>query len=128
MSGRSPLLYCTLTLIAMQGHQKNSKKQRQCSTPSNMVVIIYYYIDCKHKTTTGSCFVTFSVLVANPKNYFTRWPILLYSVQYNTVQCVCVCFLTIHSGHQVRWTYQLGPHWRKVTQDFLSALLLRYVS
>ena len=20
--------------------------------------------------------------------------------------CVCVCFLPVHSGHQVRWTYQ----------------------
>ena len=45
MSRRSPPLYCILTLIAMQGHQKDSKtKQKQCSTPSNMVVIIYYYI------------------------------------------------------------------------------------
>ena len=33
-------------------------------------------------------------------------------------QCVCVCFLPIHSGHQVRWTYQPGSHRRKVTQDF----------
>ena len=40
------ILYCTLTLIAMQGHQKNVKtKQRQCSTPSHMVVIINYYIE-----------------------------------------------------------------------------------
>ena len=32
---------------------------------------------------------------------------------------VCVlCFLPIHSGHQVRWTYQPGSHRRKVTQDF----------
>ena len=31
--------------------------------------------------------------------------------------CVCVCFLPIHSGHQVRWTYQPGSHRRKVTQD-----------
>ena len=40
-------------------------------------------------------------------------------IQYsgNTVQCV-VCFLPIHSGHQVRWTYQPGSHRRKVTQDF----------
>ena len=29
--------------------------------------------------------------------------------------CVCVCFLPIHSGHQVRWTYQPGSHRRKVT-------------
>ena len=33
--------------------------------------------------------------------------------------CVCVlCFLPIHSGHQVRWTYRPGSHRRKVTQDF----------
>ena len=31
--------------------------------------------------------------------------------------CVCVCFLPIHSGHQVHWTYQPGSHRRKVTQD-----------
>ena len=41
---------------------------------------------------------------------------------YNRVleitRCVCVCFLPIHSGHQVRWTYQPGSHRRKVTQDF----------
>ena len=35
---------------------------------------------------------------------------------------VCVCFLLIHSGHQVRWTYQPGSHGRKVTQDFSSTL------
>ena len=34
-----------------------------------------------------------------------------------TVVCVCVCFLPIHSGHQVRWTYQPGSHRRKVTQE-----------
>ena len=33
---------------------------------------------------------------------------------------MCVCFLPIHSGHQVRWTYQPGSHRRKVTQDFSS--------
>ena len=27
-------------------------KQRQCSTPSHMVVIIHYYIDYKYKATT----------------------------------------------------------------------------
>ena len=35
---------------------------------------------------------------------------------------MCVCFLPIHSGHQVRWTYQPGSHRRKVTQDFSKAL------
>ena len=40
---------------------------------------------------------------------------------------MCVCLLPIHSGHRVRWTYQPGPHRRKVTQDFLSTLFLRCV-
>ena len=33
----------------------------------------------------------------------------------------------VHSGHQVRWTYQPGPHRRKATQDFSSAFFLRCV-
>ena len=38
---------------------------------------------------------------------------------------VCgLCFLPIHSGHQVRWTYQPGSHRRKVTQDFSSTFFL----
>ena len=36
---------------------------------------------------------------------------------------MCVCFLPIHSGHQVRWTYQPGSHRRKVAQDFSSTFL-----
>ena len=40
---------------------------------------------------------------------------------------VCVCFLPIYSGLQVRWTYQPGSHRRKVTQDFSSTVLLRCV-
>ena len=39
----------------------------------------------------------------------------------------CVCFLPIHSGHQVRWTYQPGSHRRKVSQDFSSTFFLRCV-
>ena len=42
-------------------------------------------------------------------------------------QYVCVCFLPIHSGHQVRWTYQPGSNRRKVTQDFSSTFFLRCV-
>ena len=47
MPGRSPPLYCTLTLIAMKGHQTKAKtKQKICSTSSNMVVIIYFVVMC----------------------------------------------------------------------------------
>ena len=35
--------------------------------------------------------------------------------------------IPIHSGHQVRWTYQPGSHRRKVTQDCSSTFLLRCV-
>ena len=46
----------------------------------------------------------------------------------NGMVCVlCVFFLPIHSGHQVRWTYQPGSHRRKVTQDFSSTFFLRCV-
>ena len=53
----------------------------------------------------------------------------LHSVCCACTPCtrVCVCFLLIHSGHQVRWTYQPGSHRRKVTQDFSSTFLLRCV-
>ena len=40
---------------------------------------------------------------------------------------LCVCFLPVHSGHQVRWTYQPGSHRREVTQDFSSTFFLRCV-
>ena len=45
----------------------------------------------------------------------------------NSCVRVCVCFLPIHSGHQVRRTYQPGSHRRKVTQDFSSTFFLRCV-
>ena len=42
--------------------------------------------------------------------------------------CLCVvCFLPIHSGHEVRWTYQPGSQRRRVTQDFSSTFFLRCV-
>ena len=44
-----------------------------------------------------------------------------------TLAVVVCCFLPIHSGHRVRWTYQPGSHRRKVTQDFSSTFFLRCV-
>ena len=63
MSGRSPPLYCTLTLIAMKRHQENSMKRHQKNSKNksnvvhlslNMVVVIIYcyIIGCKDKVTT----------------------------------------------------------------------------
>ena len=51
----------------------------------------------------------------------------IYSIFLCGIVCVYVCFLPIHSGHQVRWTYQPGSHRRKITQDFSYTFLLRCV-
>ena len=40
------------------------------------------------------------------------------NVSWSHGTVLCLCFLPVHSGHQVRWTYQPGSHRRKVTQDF----------
>ena len=41
---------------------------------------------------------------------------------------VCVCFFPIHSGHQVRWTYQPGSHRRKVTHCYIpSSVAVHYL-
>ena len=37
--------------------------------------------------------------------------------------CVCVFFLSIHSGHQVRWTYQPGSHRISRPASFCGACL-----
>ena len=57
------------------------------------------------------------------------WPVAKreFSVYDCTGKYLCVCFLPIYSGHQVRWTYQPGSHRRKVTQDFSSTCFLRCV-
>ena len=39
------------------------------------------------------------------------------TVVCSSLVCLCLCFLPIHSGHQVRWTYQPGSHRRKVTSS-----------
>ena len=36
---------------------------------------------------------------------------------------VCVCFLPIHSGHQVRRTYQPGSHRINLFEELLSLLV-----
>ena len=48
--------------------------------------------------------------------------------KFTTAGCVCVCFLPIHSGHQVRWTYQPGSHRRKVTHCYIpSSVAVHYL-
>ena len=45
----------------------------------------------------------------------------------SVLHIIRLCFLPIHSGHTSSWTYQPGPHRRKVTQDFSSTFFLRCV-
>ena len=51
---------------------------------------------------------------------FTLVNLFMFRAQY-----VCVCFLPIYSGSQVRWMHSPGSHRRKVTQDLSSIFLLR---
>ena len=46
------ILYTYINRHAGTPEKTVKTKQRQCSTPSNMVVIIYYYIDYKCEVTT----------------------------------------------------------------------------
>ena len=51
--GEKPTVILYTYIIAMQGHQKNSKnKNNVVHLSSNMVVIICCYIGCKDKATT----------------------------------------------------------------------------
>ena len=61
------------------------------------------------------------VLMLSVTKAFTEASIteeIIQDAHFMPLVCVCVCFLPIHSGHHVRWTYQPGSHRRKVTQDF----------
>ena len=92
MSGRNPPSYCTLTLIAMQGHQQ---KGRQNDTSSNNKDKYNTIIETRtaedhddenlhnpetvqdaviHLEVDEMLFLTFSVLVANPKKLLAGRP------------------------------------------------------
>ena len=76
------------------------------------------------------CHVLF--LTTSSEIYFNTVILLQSTISGDAVQdmniflfCLMffVCFLPIHSGLQ--WTYQPGPHRKKVTQDFPSTFFLR---
>ena len=112
---------------------------RPCAIlPFRMAFFYFVTTGCLFLQLLLLLFITFSVLVANPKK-------LLYTVanpahgllnregkekrEQNKKSgsiayvCVRVCFLPIHSGLQ--WTYQPGSHRKKATQDFPSTFFLR---
>ena len=58
----------------------------------------------------------------NVKTFVASHQFISTKVNLAYILILCVCFLPIHSGHQVRWTYQPGSHRRKFT-GFLIHLL-----
>ena len=46
------ILYTYINRHAATPEKTVKTKQKQCGTPSNMVVIIYYYVGCKYKAPT----------------------------------------------------------------------------
>ena len=80
-----------------------------------------------HTTISPFLYLPFYVFAATTKCLYKRHLFPTTSAQIDFVFVLCVCFLPIHSGHQVRWTYQPGSHRRKVTQDFSSTFFLRCV-
>ena len=70
----------------------------------------------------------FSLELENKSRKIGTRYVCMYVCTWYVFMYVCfLCFLPIHSGHQVRWTYQPGSHRRKVTQDFSSTFFLRCV-
>ena len=56
-----------------------------------------------------------------PRNLLTLWDVSSIPANGIFPTVVCVCFLPIHSGHQVRWTYQPGSHKISRASSFCSA-------
>ena len=73
MSGRSPPLYCTLTLIAMQGYQKNIKNKLE--TGNNIINGFGAQIRLHQRYKIANGFRTW-------RNYYYIWPITLLELKY----------------------------------------------
>ena len=95
-------------------------------------VMLYTYINrnagTPEKNILSTYYNRFIIIYSNSAidPYTIRTYSLEHKLCYNIV-IVFVCFLPIHSGHQVRWTYQPGSHRRKVTQGLSSTFFLRCV-
>ena len=136
MSGRNPPSYCTLTLVAMQGHQQ---KERQNDTSSNNKDKYNTIIETRtaedhdddnlHNPETG---VAMPVRSQNTKT--TRPRKIQYSGEHNKRQWCpdhrqtfaansCACVFSSH----LFWTSNSLEVPAGVTQDFSSTFLLRCV-
>ena len=50
--GEKPTVILNTSIKLHAGTPEKERKHKHCSTSSNMVVIIYWYIGCEDKTTT----------------------------------------------------------------------------
>ena len=115
---------CSLPLACRhppEGHQIGARKRR---TPENTIISQPY---CRRVSTDRSdregsqlaaSLEVSPALLPPERPSHTHTPKPGFGGRGHEMYYVCVCFLPIHSGHQVRWTYQPGSHRRKVTQDF----------
>ena len=74
------ILYTYINRHAGTPEKTVKTKQRRCSTPSHMVVIIYYYIGYKYKVTTSTWYLRLHyrstpVAQSAPRNLLTRWDV-----------------------------------------------------
>ena len=133
---------CSLPLACRhspEGHQIGARKRR---TPENTILSQPY---CRHVSTDrpnregsklaaslegepGPTLAGKTLPHSYPETRFRRERARGSTSSFDDHRSwVCVRFLPIHSGHQVRWTYQPGSQRRKVTQDFSSTFFLRCV-
>ena len=91
---------------------------------------VEYLASCKNLGRPHLFFIYFFLTASRKRSFYKLQTSafrskLLYTtssktaVDYSVCVCVCVFFLPIYSGHQVRWTYQPGSNRRKVTGFFI---------
>ena len=81
-------------------------------------------------TTNSSSIFENDLRYTNSQRLVVLFSLLVIAVCFLNSQrlVVCVCFLPVHSGHQVRWTYQPGSHRRKVTHCYIpSSVAVHYL-
>ena len=126
---RPPFVWASYNISRYIGrHSSRENNVPYCShySSSNTVPIIQFHVIyiCRHSS------IHVPVRCSSRSNEFLRlarssdFGLVFLRSRYACMYVSVLCFPPIHSGHQVRWTYQPGSHRRKVTQDFSSTFLL----
>ena len=85
---------------------------------------------CPLNTGAYTTVVVYLKMTTNSQRLVLLFSLLVIAVCFLNSQrlVVCVCFLPIHSGHQVRQTYQPGSHRRKITHCYIpSSVAVHYL-